>query len=213
MIGSAFDTPRVEGWFDAKNQSAETVPAYGVVKVTGIETSDTPRDERLFWLTVDKPDSGMSSLVGFNGPFPIPSNAFGRCSVGRFVLVLYVDEGNVLAPGDLLGVTEDDWRLDSGGGYQFLGRVNEPIEPPDDEPKVGVFEQIFSPVTHLWGQSAAAFGEGDQIAMENVVVLGGSWSGSTATAENTFHWSGAAGLNVFALVATDGDVHAYQVEC
>lgn len=104
-----------------KNESDETVPAYGVMRITG--------SEKKKHLKIDKPDDSKQPLYLVNGPTDIGAGKFG---FGRYLTsqavsfqhqyVLYDSTDGTPAYGETWGPENDSWKLAKGKpGFTILG--------------------------------------------------------------------------------------------
>ena len=104
-------------WFPYRNDSGETVPAFAVMKVTGVVAAAARAT-----LTCDKPDSDATMYVT-NGPFAVSDGAFGDCCVTPHRIVNYTGS---LSAGDRCSPKVNDWVVeeDSGGLFAVVGVVD-----------------------------------------------------------------------------------------
>lgn len=102
------------------NDSGETIPAYGVMRITGSSTSG--------YLTVSKPNTSFNALYLVNGPRTVAYQAYSR---GSFLMgdsasmldrrALYNTAATPLA-GESWGVINNSWLLHQHGpGFGILG--------------------------------------------------------------------------------------------
>lgn len=91
-----------------KNVSAETVPAFGVVKLTAYNAVGRYYD-------ADKPD-GEGTLYFLNGPVPVAVNSYGESKLwGDASQLGKVATGIVF--GDEVGPVDASWEMDAGSGW------------------------------------------------------------------------------------------------
>ncbi len=101
-----------------RNDSGETIPAYGCMQVTGTEEVGSDN-----LLVVDKPDDadGTSGWYVFNGPREVADNDFGTAQLGP-ILRGYKDSGAITA-GERWAPVSGQWYLAQvdGGIFAALG--------------------------------------------------------------------------------------------
>jgi hypothetical protein len=104
-----FDKPN---WVKFKNANAGTVPARGIVRVTGISIIE----DGDICLTVDQPN--VYGDVGFcmvNGPVAVPSGSYGVCTRAG-IISAYYDSAQTPAQGDQWGPINASWKMTKGSG-------------------------------------------------------------------------------------------------
>ena len=107
-------------WKPYYNDSSETVPAYGVIKVT-----DSTSKFGQSVLTGDKPDATDSRLYAINHRFDIGAGKYGRCAYDTPVKALYDTADGTPANNELWGPESGSWKLVKyATGFQILGGVN-----------------------------------------------------------------------------------------
>ena len=75
-----------KAWLEYRNDSGERIPAFGIVRITGVVVPEPGR----VLLTVAKPDAyGCQLQCAVNGPVPIDADRYGVCARGPFVAALY----------------------------------------------------------------------------------------------------------------------------
>lgn len=102
-----------------KNDAAEEIPAYAVMRITGAE-----QVRGQLYLTVEKPD-GTEGPHLLNGPEPIPTgtppDTYGLAQTGDILTGWFSGSPEI---GDSLGPVDDEWELSpDGSGFQFLGAI------------------------------------------------------------------------------------------
>jgi hypothetical protein len=145
-----------------KNNSGETVPAYGVIKITG--TSQNAAGVYIF--TGDKPDTWGSQYRHYvNGPIDIADGDGGVCYVPTSPVWAKYDTGDTPAVGEAWGPTDDSWELSQHvGGFEILS-----AEP--DDGKVLVIQR---PLLWFIGKTDASHNQG---ASGTISI----WSGATVS--------------------------------
>jgi hypothetical protein len=105
-----------------RNDSAETAPAYAVMRITG---SSTLTETTPFYMKIGKPNTAFQGLYLINGPDEVESNGYGR---GYFHLTendwnyAQYNTANTPATGESWGVINDSWKLHKyGPGFFILG--------------------------------------------------------------------------------------------
>lgn len=89
-----------------RNDSGETIPAHGVMRVVSMDTS--PNDFHL----VEKPNSSFKCRYLVNNDDPIPANRFGNGTwLEKSGRVLYNDASGTPATDEEWGAKENQWSL------------------------------------------------------------------------------------------------------
>lgn len=89
-----------------RNDSGETAPAYGVLRVTG-----TYDDDGVIIYTIGKPDTSFARLYLVNGPNDVADDGFGWGTwLWHADWVLY-DDGNTPAYGEEWGPSNASWKV------------------------------------------------------------------------------------------------------
>lgn len=104
-------------WLPFRNDSAETVPPFGVLRLTGRATSGTDNNQVTF-LTADKPDADteadpLSGLVAINGPLSVAAGGYGQCTQDWPAQVR--QNGTTSTTGDEIGPVDGEWYFDATG--------------------------------------------------------------------------------------------------
>lgn len=90
------------------NQSSETIPAYGIMRVT-----DGKFDKSVgSYLLCDKPSSTYAREYVVNDCYPVEMQKWGQCFVSGLVRTVYGT--GTPAVGELWGPTESQWYLSKG---------------------------------------------------------------------------------------------------
>lgn len=100
-----------------RNDSGETVPAYGIIKITEFVT------ENGFYLAKgDKPDTWGSQYSHYvNGPLDIADGDVGECYVPNGPVWAKYDTGSTPLVGQSWGPTNNSWQLSQHvGGFEVL---------------------------------------------------------------------------------------------
>lgn len=102
-----------------RNDSGETIPAYGIVRITGIIIPEPGR----VLLTVAKPNVyGCQYQCAINGPVPIGAGKFGNCSRETFAAALYDTADGPPGIGERWGPRDGTWKLRRNtGGFAVVG--------------------------------------------------------------------------------------------
>lgn len=109
----------MNGWFEYRNESAQTVPPFGIVRVTGVTVVEPGR----VVLLGDLPDAyGCQYRAVVNGPVPVGAGKYGACTRGAFVAALYDVADGAPQVGERWGPRPGSWKLRRyTGGFAVLG--------------------------------------------------------------------------------------------
>jgi len=102
-----------------RNDSPETVPAYGVMRGTGVVVVEPGR----VVLLGDKPTGfGCQQRGLLNGPSPVGAGKYGVCTRTGPAAALYETADGTPAPGERWGPRAGSWKLRKHtGGFLVLG--------------------------------------------------------------------------------------------
>ena len=104
-------------WDSFRNSSGETVPPYGVLQITGVETKNGRQI-----LVVTKPAGG--TLYAVNGPSAVDAGRYGTCTTDVRFIAAYDTGDGTPSSGAEWGPKSGQWTLDpDGAGYLVLGAV------------------------------------------------------------------------------------------
>jgi hypothetical protein len=137
-----------------RNDYAGTLPAYGVLRITGVATiDDVP------YFTVDRPSSSFHRLYLVNGSDDVADDAYGW---GTFLWhadwVLY-DDASTPAFGESWGPQADSFKLKKWRyGFTIWG------EPSGGDTDIVQASQMW--VNDFWGQTAGAISKGSTGTIE-----------------------------------------------
>lgn len=92
-------------WLAFRNDSGETCPAFGIIRVIGIATI-----EGRIIVKGGKPNTTFQRLYFVNGPSDVPDGGFGSCTDDFPTLALY-DTGATAAVGESWGAKPSEWKL------------------------------------------------------------------------------------------------------
>jgi hypothetical protein len=109
-------------WLEYRNDSEQRIPAFGVVRITGLIVLEAGR----VVLTADQPDTyGCQYQCAINGPLPINAGKLGTLTREPLVPAL-VDTGDgVPAFGQAWGPRAGTWKLRKNtGGFVIAGSTN-----------------------------------------------------------------------------------------
>jgi len=108
-----------KAWLEYRNDSGERIPAFGIVRITGVVVPEPGR----VLLTVAKPDAyGCQLQCAVNGPVPIDADRYGLCARGPFVAALYDTGDGTPAVGQKWGPRSGGWKLRKNtGGFSVVG--------------------------------------------------------------------------------------------
>lgn len=102
-------------WFPFRNDNAGTIPAFGVMRITGVEER---HGNALY--TVDKPSTTFQRLYMINGPLDVPAGGYGS---GTFDVAYALCSSSASpAYGESWGAKHDEWKLfEHRPGFFVLG--------------------------------------------------------------------------------------------
>jgi hypothetical protein len=106
-------------WQEFVNNNAAQVPAYGLLRATGVSIVEPGR----VLLSADQPNTfGCQANCFVNGPVPVSSGKYGYCTKGAPVVALYDTADGAPAFGDAWGPRSGTWKLKKNtGGFFCLG--------------------------------------------------------------------------------------------
>lgn len=118
MIGPFDGLP----WFEFQNQNAAQVPAFGLMRVTGITVVEAGR----VVITCDQPNAYGSQYAHMvNGDTPVSQNDYGVCTRFGLFPALYDNADGTPGFGDLWGPRNGTWKLKKNtGGFFVYGVPN-----------------------------------------------------------------------------------------
>lgn len=184
------------------NKSGETVPAFGVMRVT--ETDPSTRQA----LYAQKPDGTNSDCtLWINLEIARPDGKTGFCTRSEGCYVLF-DDSDTPAAGEEWGPT-DDWKLHKGrSGFVIVGG----IKGSGDTARVRVHAASSPPGTLIYGTTTASVADTDAtFSIDHIVVVRGTDprddpedDEETLTVANTLALSMESGQTVYAEKAVDG---------
>jgi hypothetical protein len=116
---SAFDNQQ---WTEFVNTNGGQVPAYGIVRVTGLSILEPGR----VLLSVDQPNVyGCQANCFINGPVPVAAGQHGYATRSGPLVALYDTGDGTPAFGDAWGPRSGTFKLKkSTGGFYCLGVTN-----------------------------------------------------------------------------------------
>jgi hypothetical protein len=104
-------------WHAFKNNSGETIPAYAILRLTGMNTING-----LTYLTADKPNASETAYA-VNGPNQVPSGKYGQCVLSGICVFAY-DTGSP-AFNDSYSAKNAQWTANKTGSLiKCLGIVD-----------------------------------------------------------------------------------------
>lgn len=107
-------------WITFRNDSGETVPAYAVIRITGVGDEGSMG----FVLTADKPNEETDSYRYYvNSGLAVAADTYGKCTEAMSPIPVLIDESEGdLEFGQEVGPEDDEWKVTSEGeGFIFLG--------------------------------------------------------------------------------------------
>jgi hypothetical protein len=116
---TAFDSQQ---WHEFINNNAAQIPAYGVVRATGMSIIEAGR----VVLTVDQPNTfGCQANCFVNGPVAVSAGQYGYATRSGPVVGLYETADGTPAFGEAWGPRNGTWKLKKNtGGFFALGATN-----------------------------------------------------------------------------------------
>lgn len=115
-------------WFVFRNDAGELVPAFGVVRLTGVVVLEQAR----VVLTGAKPNAfGCQYQCAINGPTPVAAGKFGVCTQQGAVPALFEVSDGTPAAGERWGPRDAGWKLRKNtGGFAVVGVTNSGASGP-----------------------------------------------------------------------------------
>ena len=112
-------------WTEFVNSSSGTIPAYGVVRGTGVSIIEPGR----VVMTVDQPNTfGCQTQCFVNGPAPVAAGNFGYACRTGLLVALYDTADGTPAFGQAWGPRAGTWKLKQNtGGFAVIGVTNSSI--------------------------------------------------------------------------------------
>lgn len=153
-------------WETVRNTASETIPAYGVMRITGTEV----RAGRTVY-TVAKPSTTFQRLYLVNGPVDIPASGYGD---GTFdITYALCSSGASPLLAESWGAKHDEWKLfQHRPGFFMLGNYQGTGD--DQRAIVRPYE-----VQELWGTLDGALAQGSSATMSVYFRDGSTWTDST----------------------------------
>lgn len=110
---------RSPDWLEYRNDSAETVPPWGVLRITGVTVPEPGR----VVLLADKPTGyGCQHRALLNGPTAVAAGKYGVATRGMFSAALYETADGTPAAGERWGPRGGSWKLRKWtGGFAVVG--------------------------------------------------------------------------------------------
>jgi hypothetical protein len=150
-------------WISFRNDSGGEIPAFGIIKITGIVLVDQKP-----YLKAEKSDAYGAQYDHYvNGAVAVPSSAYGKCASGADgpVWAAY-DDAETPAFGEHWGPINADWELKKkSGGFRIYG------EPTDGRVLV-----LRAPLIRVRGEL-----DGDLADASTATVSAYYWNGSAWT--------------------------------
>lgn len=164
-------------WLPYRNDSAETVPPFGVLRLTGRATSGSGNNQVSF-LTADKPDSDteadpLSGLVAINGPLSVAAGGYGQCTQDWPAQVR--QNGTTSTTGDEIGPVDGEWYFDATG--KGFSRISSGIT-------------LASGVVAVWASPKG--GDGVRLAKLTATASAASTDQVVSVAAQLYDWSPAS---------------------
>jgi hypothetical protein len=101
-----------------RNNSNETIPAFGVMRITGANVDNSGQS----YLTVEKPNANFETYYLINGPFQISVGKYGVATDQYPCYALYNDGDGAPSYGQSWGAKNAQWKLGiNRDGFDILG--------------------------------------------------------------------------------------------
>lgn len=175
-----------------RNDSEETVPAYGIIKIT-----NTIKQAGIYLFKGEKSDTWGSQYSHYvNGPFDVAAGDEGICYVPNGPTWAKFDDGATPSAGETWGPTDDSWELSQHvGGFLVISNQT-------DDGKMLVTQR---PMLWFLGKTDAAHSKGTT----GTVSI---WSGATVGSETDTTVNKTDVYNRFADLETDKWVHCRWIK-
>lgn len=157
-------------WHPFRNAGSETIPAFGVMRITGVEDRNG-----IACYTVDKPSTTFQRLYLINGPKQVAASGYGS---GTFD-VTYALCSSSASPlyGESWGAKHSEWKLFQHrpgffimGGYTGSGAAQRAMVRQQE-------------VLELWGVLDEPLAQGSNATMSVYFRDSASWTNSTMDVE------------------------------
>lgn len=131
-------------WQTFRNLSDETVPPFGVLRITGANISADGRS----YLECRKPDNyGAQWRWAINGPVSVQPNEYGACNQSSPTFAVFsIDDGDP-TPGEAWGPKDGSWLI-----HKYVGGFHVVSKPQLEGSARGVFV-MHEPLLHLDGEA------------------------------------------------------------
>lgn len=114
-------TPTGVRSFNFRNDSGETIPAFGIVRIDGAEVADNNR-----LVLIGKKPNGSGKIHYINGGVEVANGSFGSCAVASGPVWAKYDTGDTPSVGESWGPVSGSWELGiDGGGFKIVGGETE----------------------------------------------------------------------------------------
>src|SRR3990167_10117675 len=113
-------------WLDFRNDSGEEIPAFGIIRLTGVALPET--GELVY--TGDKPNTyGSQYSHAINSDAIVPDNGYGKCTLTFPAVAVYDSADGTPAFGEQWGPRNATWKLKKNtGGFRVLGVSNSDLK-------------------------------------------------------------------------------------
>lgn len=152
-------------WHPFRNAGSETIPAFGVMRITGVEER-----HGVAVYTVDKPSTTFQRLYLINGPKQVAAGGYGS---GTFDVTYALCSSSASpAYGESWGAKHSEWKLFQHrpgffilGGYTGDGAAQRALVRQEE-------------VKEVWGQLASSLSNGGSSSLIIQTRDGASWTSS-----------------------------------
>jgi hypothetical protein len=157
-------------WQEFRNDNAGTVPAFGIMRTTGIVVVEAGR----VVLTTDQPNAyGDTGFCMINGPVDVDAGKYGTCARFGTLPCLY-DSAQTPAFGEMWGPKNGSWKLTEGyGGWLARGA------PTNTTKTLGLFAA--NPMRVIRGKLASDLNTLSSANLTIWAYIGGSDTNTTET--------------------------------
>lgn len=207
-----------------RNDSGQTIPAYGVMRVTGVTVV-----QGMPVLTVDQPDQKFHRTFLLNGPVDVPggsSGNYGTAQDGSYPAIALYDDSTLPQGqnnpnlGDHWGADQNSWKLvygregfyvlggsygDQGGSDGSTGQTSSMLRTIV---RPYAIQQAVVRLTNTLNQGGTATGTLQKVTTTNGTLTYSDTSITSVTVLDGFMQSGQqlmAGILVFCAQVLDGD--------
>lgn len=172
-------------WMPFKNNSSETVPPGGVMRVTNAQKGT---NSRRVLLTCDKPSSTFRRIYAINGHSQVAAGRYGSCTYAFDGPVMVAYEGGTPAIEEGWGAKPGSWKLNKNYpcGFTHQGYNN-------TSKSTGLFVQ--QPINSFIGKLNGSLSPNGSVAISLWKGTAGSEADETSWDVTAYDWSGFKGAS------------------